>query len=229
MTRRVDLQPLRGCPLDGPPELKPLHESCSRKTDEKGEVCYGPLPSLVCDLPRGARIVHLLETCNPVTVLWRIWASVVDAIKAVAFRGSASHVGQKCLERIRPALADRDATPAVVGIDLSVGIIASGLHTGPDSILVRLGHAVSQLAVSCNFSAQTPATFRLSRNHGISADSFSVSAGTEAYKRGFMWSFWRNVCSDSKAVEGVSDKVLRHTREYITVNIQDDYALPTLG
>ena len=71
----------------------------------------------------------LLRSCSPSAISGRIAALIVDAVNAAVWR-SLTHVGKKVLKFV-PALAYRDASPAVIFIGFRVRVIATGEHAGP--------------------------------------------------------------------------------------------------
>lgn len=93
--------------------------------------CWSVGPSLVCDL-----FLH----ADPTTIIWRVWAVVVDAIKSTSHaRGIVVISSRQCpfLERekaISPFVADCDSAPSITRIIVCILVIASGFHTSPDAI-----------------------------------------------------------------------------------------------
>lgn len=87
------------------------------------------------------RVRLLLCLRGPVTVLWGIRAIVVAALQGSTFR-TLAHIGHEVLEALAPAVADRDAAPAVPMEVWTSRIMAAAPHVDPETILGRLARAM---------------------------------------------------------------------------------------
>jgi len=76
-----------------------------------------------------APVVVLLADRCPSTIGRRVVAVVVDSVDGHAGR-PFPHIGQECFES-HPAVANRDASPAIAGEVRMAGVQASFLHCGP--------------------------------------------------------------------------------------------------
>jgi len=89
-------------------------------------------------------IVLGLAVC-PATIARVIIPFIVDPVKRITTHlcgRSPTHIFKKCLERIAPSIADRNASAAIKSICCSVLIVATTLHSGPRSIFNRTSVAV---------------------------------------------------------------------------------------
>src|SRR6185503_696121 len=105
----------------------------------------------------GSPVVQLLLPSRPPAVTGFVVSIVVDAIDRMVRTGSPSHVSQKRLEAILPALAHPYPSTPVVLIG-SVALVAAAVaHPLPDDVLPRMTLAVRAIANCQDFAIQTPA------------------------------------------------------------------------
>lgn len=108
-------------------------------------------------------ISHLLFSGSPSAILRRIRAVIVDSVNAVFRRWTATHIGQEVVERIKPALAESDATDVATGI-VALGIKTTGLEVAPSAIFrARIftdGFAVSGHGCAGDLLPEAAAGFR---------------------------------------------------------------------
>ena len=104
-------------------------------------------------------VVALVDTlffsCRPAAVLRGVWAVIIDALNAVFGARSTPHVGKELIERLLPAIANKNSTPAVIFVRLIRGVAAALSHVHPAYVLravrqsvarFRLGYLGSRLA-----------------------------------------------------------------------------------
>ena len=84
-------------------------------------------------LPRSMLISRLLIHGNPFAVLGLVVAIIVYALDAVA-RWTRTHICKEVLERIAPAVADRNAAPSVTRPSWALWVGAAHLHSPPNLI-----------------------------------------------------------------------------------------------
>lgn len=97
-----------------------------------------------------AFVPALLQACRPATILWRVVAVIIDALDQRA-RRTWSHICRKGLERLAPAVAYGNATPAVIGVLGACRQPTSLTHGGPHAVQRSLrlamcfhgGHSIS--------------------------------------------------------------------------------------
>lgn len=90
--------------------------------------------SVVRDRFRERAILALLKATRPSAVVGCVRAVAIDAVNRV-FRGWApAHVGQEVLERLAPAVTNRDASSAVAVVVLGVWIKATFAKVTPRAI-----------------------------------------------------------------------------------------------
>jgi hypothetical protein len=97
-----------------------------------GKVYRSIAHSFNCDVPRPPLVSLALGVCDPSAIAGFVIPINVNAVQHVAIR-SRSHIGNELMEAI-PALANRDAPPAVVFPRLRVGIAATAAHVLPDCV-----------------------------------------------------------------------------------------------
>lgn len=124
---------------------------------------------------RGTGVVALFTERSPTAVPRAVALFVVDTIECVLSRGSATDVGEECLE-LQPAFANRDAASSVVRVVGDVRIAATLQHRLPDTVLSTLVHAVLCRASACCFVAQTAAATCSLREVVRSADVLLATA-----------------------------------------------------
>ncbi len=118
-----------------------------------------------------AGVARLLRLRGPSTILRTVGAIIIDAVEAIQ-RSVArsrsglwawSHVGVKGFKRVIPALADRNATPAVVFPLRSLWIRAALAHVQPQRVFRWFAsgwsHAVRAFLRACDFAPEAAATF----------------------------------------------------------------------
>jgi hypothetical protein len=123
----------------------------------------GSAPIVLLLLPDAFPSVRdLLFSRSPAAIFWRVVAVVVHAIKAEMLSRSSAHVREEIGE-FAPALADANATAAVILETFHVGIAAPCMHRLPDAVF-RCCFAMSGFAMrhSCRmFLLPTSAGFRM--------------------------------------------------------------------
>lgn len=108
-----------------------------------------------------ALIAALFLACRPAAVLLGVTQIVVDSVQAVFVRWPLSHILQKHPKEL-PFVADRDASPTVIGVRFVGWTVASSTHGTPRPPFRGAFHAVFCLSA---FEARlTPA---ISQTHGI--------------------------------------------------------------
>lgn len=109
-----------------------------------------------------AHVRSLFHRRRPATVARLVIAALVGvAVDAVELGRRFAHVFQECLERIKPAFADRDAASAVSGVSIGFLVRAAGLHVGPDAVRSRSCHAVRRVSCRGDGCDKAAATLRL--------------------------------------------------------------------
>ena len=104
-------------------------------------------------------IAHLFRASRPATILRRVRSIIVATFDRMELRGTSAHVGQECLKRITPTLADCYSSLAVIAKRVILGVVASGFHAAPDLMFGRATLAVSKQSLSQDIALETPATF----------------------------------------------------------------------
>lgn len=119
-------------------------------------------------------IQHLLVLRGPAAILRRVRPIIVDALNAVQIASASivgriarlrTHISVERLERLQPAVTDRDAATSVVFPVARVWVSAALLHALPHSVLwcgVRAlsTHPVFVLQACSHFAAKAATTFR---------------------------------------------------------------------
>ena len=110
----------------------------------------------------GARISSLFRTSGPLAIFWRIRTIVIYSLNRVIARWAFTHVGKKVCERIKPARANKNASPAPVCKVVAVGVVAALFDVAP-RIPFRANAALPCHSVGCKprraqFSPKAPAT-----------------------------------------------------------------------
>ena len=145
--------------------------------------CVGMNAELACPLrdSHGFTIErqHMVNTCvvalfgnsRPSTVLRRVWAIVVNAVKRMPLWTHA-HVIEEILKRFTPAVANFNASVAVILEAYIVWVVTSAEH-----LIVRSPHrmirqTVRQIQLGCKLSLQAPAAFRSAFNQMALGNDF---------------------------------------------------------
>ena len=110
----------------------------------------------------GGSVSALYFAQRPPTILWRVWAVVVNSIKRVPTGRALTHVFQKLHKRFLPLATRIDTTSTVSVVGVPVFVIAPTFHALPGSILGSFLHAVRLACAShagSSFPRKTPAAF----------------------------------------------------------------------
>lgn len=84
-----------------------------------------------------AAVLTLQKFCRPATVARFVIAVVVDAVERMFRRRRFAHVGVEGFERIKPAVANYNASRSVITVCRGSGIKASLPHILPDDVRSR--------------------------------------------------------------------------------------------
>lgn len=103
--------------------------------------------SVPVDLNIRATIIRLLAARGPRAVLRRVRAVIVDAFQGVFGGGTPADIAQKCLKRLSPLLAYRDATAPIVTEVCGVAIQAARLDRLPRFVLGRLRLSIRRVTL----------------------------------------------------------------------------------
>lgn len=121
-----------------------------------GDIRLGDLP--LC----GTAVACLRSTIRPTAIVGAVWSVVVDPVDRICWGRFLTHVREEVFERLSPALADCDSTPAVVRPILSISVVAAGADVAPCEPLrtdaTLSGHSVSGLTLSGAFVAMASTT-----------------------------------------------------------------------
>ena len=157
-------------------------------------------------------IVGLFSRCGPTAIRGFIVAVIVDAINRVFRAGTWPHVVQKLFKRVQPCLADVNATAAVVGIALNVGIQTAFAHVVIGTIF-RARSVASRVSMNITdggdaLAMQTATRARVSRQQLFDDERAFRAAITSTDHRAtpcaFIESAWlqRRQSSESCAYDG---------------------------
>jgi hypothetical protein len=91
----------------------------------------------VHDKSRAAAVARLHRGRGPAAILRRIWALVVNPIKAVPRAWASAHIGQKHIVGVAPSCANRDAAAPIFRVRGRAPILASVDHRLPGAIFRR--------------------------------------------------------------------------------------------
>lgn len=122
----------------------------------------------------------LFDTSRPSTIVRRVWAIVVDAINAVDWRWSSSHVSQECLKGIQPAVTDANTPRSVSVITVAVGIAAALLNVRPRRIFRGLSVLARFSVLKVTPSTVTTASSGVSTSQDMAIHYFGLAAIAEA-------------------------------------------------
>ena len=111
-----------------------------------------------------ALIVVLLGASSPTTISRFVSFFVINALYGVLWSWTYSHIGKEVLERVTPAVTDRNASASVVRIRFILWIQAACLYMAPDIIFWRFCHAVSGSSFNRLFNAYAATGFGVSHS-----------------------------------------------------------------
>lgn len=77
-------------------------------------------------------IIRLFFSCRPSTIFGRIRTVIVDTFKCSACKWYWCHISAKINETVAPSFANGNASASVIFPSWIVGIVATGLHSGPN-------------------------------------------------------------------------------------------------
>lgn len=135
-----------------PPRVDARIESISTQSEVSKPLGQRLRDALDLDPTVGPKVVVLLEQRGPAAVCRLVVPVVIDAVDREVrplgppSRGSQSHVGEEIVEDI-PALADMDASTAVIFPVLVLGVGAPVPHLAPRVVLSRQA-SISAVAVA---------------------------------------------------------------------------------
>lgn len=120
-------------------------------------------------------VVALFGNSRPSTILRRVWAIVVNAVERMPLWTHA-HVIEKILKRFTPAVANFNASVAVILEAYIVRVVTSAEH-----LIVRSPHGmirqtVRHFQLGCKLFLQAPAAFRSTFNQMALGNGFFCTA-----------------------------------------------------
>ena len=122
-----------------------------------------------------ARVYSLFVPSSPPAILRRVTAVIVAAVERLVFR-SRAHVSVEVFKTFQPTLAHRNAATSIVGIVLSVSVVASLFHTRPDVVFGRVSATMFPASISEIFTLPTTARRRVSVVQFIHLDNAGRAA-----------------------------------------------------
>lgn len=139
--------------------------------------------SLISEKMILSRVIALLGSCRPSTVLREISKIIITSIKS-HFRRTASHVLQKLLIVCSPLRANGNSASTVILVVFAPCIEASRFHFTPSSILTTLFFpvcfAVSLIAPNDRFALGATTAFCMSRLQPRSVNRSNFATVTTA-------------------------------------------------
>lgn len=121
--------------LHCPSQLKTIPQSTLRQTEASfplRQVCSDALVRGEHSFPR---VAVLLSISGPATIFRRVRTVVVNAVQRVAAIWARPHVGVEGFKRVKPALTNRNASSAVIGVALPSWVEATLSHRAPGVVL----------------------------------------------------------------------------------------------
>jgi hypothetical protein len=130
-----------------------------------------------------ASLVSLLGfPIDPSAILGAVRSISVDAVKRIFARWARPHIGEEVSERF-PAIADTNATPAVIVKHDALRITTAAAHALPDFIFRSLLHAVRGGVLSRFLAPKASTTARVFRGEVRSRDNGFFPAVANAKPR----------------------------------------------
>lgn len=140
--------------------------------------------SIVSDKAVDSAISLLLRTCRPAAVARLIVSAVVNAVDAVRWRRTRSHVRVKVGKRLQPAFTNLDPATAIAGIAVVCFYVASLFHASPRIVLMGYSPFGSKSVLATSFrnqlGTQATTTFAAPGFQGVALDWPTRSANTTA-------------------------------------------------
>ena len=88
-------------------------------------------------------IVVLLDIISPSAILREIPKRVINPVDRRFVRWTDTHIVDKCLNRVKPSIADGNASPAILMVTSISRLVASRYHSLPDAVFFSVRQAVS--------------------------------------------------------------------------------------
>src|SRR5688572_20847796 len=85
-----------------------------------------------------AAVLLLVFVCAPLAIIRRITQRIINPVQGMTGRWARPHIRYEVLERIAPAVANRNASPSVVWKSAHVGVIAAHFHLIPNAVFRAL-------------------------------------------------------------------------------------------
>lgn len=174
LARRGRKEPLRLRPAAADPRV----DGRWRHSSAFARFNYGHAGISQSNSSIASRVSSLLNPRRPTTVAGLVVAVRISTIKGHPL-GAWSHVGDEVLKD-HPALADRDASAAVIRPCWRAGIQASAFHGRPDPMLGRSRAAVSRGLGAAVLSSKAPATDHQPAAQGIQSRRVRLPAIADA-------------------------------------------------
>lgn len=86
-----------------------------------------------------AFVPSLFQASGPAAIIRRVRTVVVDPLNRVKWRRTRPHIGQERIKRLRPLVADRDSSPAVILVGRTCWVQDAHFHFEPDTALATVG------------------------------------------------------------------------------------------
>lgn len=137
--------------LDRPPVVKAAGDDALVPTKVVAPLLDVHSLSVECQKSVVAPVIGLLFSGCPPTVLWRVIALVVDAVKP-STSGGVTHVGIKVGEGCTPAIAHSDTACTVADKGRVFFVITAAQHSRPCAVFAWL-RRFAQVVTSCSRSS----------------------------------------------------------------------------
>jgi hypothetical protein len=123
-------------------------------------------------------IIALFTFCNPATILFRIWAIIVDAIQRMLWGRAWPHVGVELSKRLTPCGTNGNPPSPVMFKVFPGRHIASLFHVGPDTVFGKAPHAMSASPGHTEIFHQASTTASVTSSQAMGFGNESGSAFT---------------------------------------------------
>lgn len=159
-----------------PPFVYASAQGRSANTYLFGPLCKSkPLPLILKNII-ASPIVALFCVGCPSAIVWRIPKIVVNALHAMLWPWTLTHISEKLFKAILPLWADHNTSPAVTSIRFICGATATIKDSEPDPIFYSFAQAVTPRLITSHFFTKATTTVGVTCCHVVAISDNLVSA-----------------------------------------------------
>lgn len=195
---------------------------CGLNMNERSPFGYGFGKSPESHVMIGGFISCLFKPCRPLTIIRFVSSTIILAVNRMFRTRTRPHIFKKCLEAVRPTLANGYSLCPIMLIRLFIWVQASSLYSGPHFVFVGFCKTVLSRRYTDFFISKTSTTNALVflQISGKNSPLRPAIATTQPIA-------FTQVCEHRPTIEFLSDKIfnikMRHS--YFPLVLKDQWIL----